>query len=176
MTKTMDIQIRDAQTNDMAEITEIYAHHVLHGLASFEEIPPTLDEMTARFNSIRSAGYPYIVAELEGSVAGYAYLGAYRARPAYRHSVENSVYIAPDMTGNGIGSALLAATIAACEGRNYNLMIAVIGDSENKASIALHTRHGFSMVGILKEVGFKHGRWVDTVLMQKSLPGPLTKK
>ena len=170
-TKSTDILIRDAHKDDMARVTDIYGHHVLHGLASFEEIPPTLDEMTARLDAIGAAGYPYIVAQIGDEIVGYAYVGAYRSRPAYRYSVENSGYIDPDMTGRGIGSALLQATIEVCEGRDYNLMIAIIGDSDNEASIALHTRHGFSLVGTLKDVGFKHNRWVDSVIMQR----PLTK-
>jgi len=164
-----NLLIRDADPDDMDRITEIYAHHILNGLASFEEIPPTVQDMGERFEATLASGLPYLVAEQNNIVMGYAYAGAYRARPAYRFSVENSVYVANDMQGKGIGSALLKATIDAFDDLDYNLMIAVIGDSGNKASIELHKRHGFEMVGILKKVGFKHNRWVDTVLMQLSL-------
>ncbi len=163
------IKVRDAHKNDIPKITEIYAHHVIYGLASFEEIPPEASEMLARFKEICDAGYPYHVAEIDNQVVGYAYAVQYRARPAYRHSVENSVYVDPSMTGRKIGSALLQATIEGCEKRGYNQIIAVIGDSDNTASIKLHEQHGFAMAGVLKDVGYKHNRWVDSVFMQRML-------
>ncbi len=170
MSETIDFIIRDAVERDIPGITDIYAHHVLHGLASFEEVPPTEQEMTERLKALREKDYPYFVAiNSNEEIVGYAYAGAYRARPAYRNSVENSVYVAFDKSGLGIGSDLLQATIDACISRQFRLMIAVIGDSDNNASIALHKRHGFTLVGVLKDVGFKHNRWVDSVYMQRML-------
>jgi len=166
----MTITVRDAHINDVPGITEIYAHHVLYGLASFEEIPPDENEISRRLEAKLNKGFPYLVAEdSNGEIVGYAYAGPYRARPAYRHSVENSVYVAHDKAGQGIGSALLQATIDACIERKFHSMIAVIGDTGNGASIVLHERHGFTHVGTLKDVGFKHNKWIDTVYMQRLL-------
>ncbi len=168
-----DIFIREAQEADLGAILEIYGHHVLHGLASFEETPPDPAEFRRRWHTIRERGLPYIAAvegrdARDGEILGYAYAGAYRPRPAYRHSVENSVYVAPGAHGRGIGAALLARLIADCEALAWvRQMVAVIGDSENTASIALHEKLGFRRVGTLQSVGFKHGRWVDSVLMQR---------
>lgn len=164
-----DVHIRDATPGDAAAIQGIYAHHVLTGLASFEETAPTVADMIARQQTAREAGYPYLVAEQDGAILGYAYASAYRPRPAYRFTVENSVYVRDDLAGQGIGSALLAALIARCEAGPWRQMIAVIGNSGNAASIALHRRFGFRDIGVLRSVGFKHGQWVDTVLMQRSL-------
>lgn len=147
----------------------IYAEHVLHGLASFEETPPSLDEMLSRRASVLKLGLPYVVAELNGRVVGYSYASSYRPRPAYRYTVEDSVYIAPEMGGQGLGTALLRTLIARCEAGPWRQMLAVIGDSGNKASIALHRRMGFQHTGTFKSVGFKFGHWVDSVLMQRSL-------
>jgi L-amino acid N-acyltransferase YncA len=161
--------IRDATPSDVPAIHAIYAHHVLHGLASFEEVPPTVEEMRARFEAVRSAGKPYLVAEVDGAVAGYGYASAYRARSAYRYSLENSIYVDEGVRGRGVGSALLQALIARCRAGPWRQMIAIIGDSANAASIGLHLKAGFRHVGVLERVGFKHGRWVDSVLMQLEL-------
>jgi L-amino acid N-acyltransferase YncA len=164
--------IREAAPADFDAISRIYAHYVLHALATFEETPPSVDDMRARHASIVDARLPYVVAELDGEVAGYAYASAYRARSAYRHTLEDSVYVADGFGGRGIGLALLTALIERCERGPWRQMIAVIGNSGNAGSIALHARLGFEHVGVLRKVGFKHGQWVDTVLMQRSLSEP----
>lgn len=161
--------VRDARPADFDAIARIYAHYVENALATFEEVAPAVDEMRARHASITGAGLPYLVAELEGTVVGYTYATAYRARSAYRHTIEDSVYIADGFNGRGVGLALLSALIARCETGPWRQMIAVIGNSGNAGSIALHARLGFEHVGVLRNVGFKHGRWVDTVLMQRPL-------
>jgi L-amino acid N-acyltransferase YncA len=161
--------IRDATVADMAAVQAIYARHVLHGLASFEEEPPPLEEMLLRRLQVLERGLPWIVAEVEGAVVGYAYATGYRQRRAYRFTLEDSVYVADGMAGRGVGTSLLAALIARCEAGPWRQMIAVIGDSANAGSIALHRRIGFATIGILPSVGFKHGRWVDSVLMQRPL-------
>lgn len=153
----------------MDAVTAIYAHHVLTGTGSFEEAPPSPAEMAARRAAVLALGAPWLVAELDGRVAGFAYAGAYRARPAYRHTVEDSVYVAPDALGRGVGRALLSELVARCEAGPFRQMIAVIGGSENTGSIALHRALGFAPVGTFTAVGFKFGRWVDTVLMQRAL-------
>ena len=163
------ILIRPATADDMARITAIYGVHARQGLASFEEAPPDEAEMTRRLASVRAAGLPYLTATIGGAVVGYAYAGPYRARPAYRFTVENSVYVDPAQIGQGIGRALLAPLIAECAAAGRRQMIAVIGDSANAASIGLHAALGFRQVGILRSVGFKFGRWVDSVLMQREL-------
>ncbi len=169
MRKVLGMLVDEAQDEDMPAIAAIYAHHVATGLASFEEAPPSLEEMGRRRADILRLKLPYFAARLDNSVAGYAYVSPYRARSAYRFSIENSVYVANGMARRGIGGALLAALIAHCEQGPWRQMIAVIGDSANAASIALHRSHGFRMVGTLEAVGFKHGRFVDTVLMQRAL-------
>ena len=163
------ITIRDALETDMADIHAIYAHHVRHGLASWEDIPPTLAEMLARREAVLNLDLPYIVAEQDGMIVGYSYAGTYRPRPGYRFAIENSVYVAAGCGGRGVGSALLQALISRCEQGPGRQMLAVIGDSANEASIALHRRAGFEMVGIFRSIGFKHGRWLDSVLMQRPL-------
>jgi L-amino acid N-acyltransferase YncA len=169
------VLIRDAAEADMAAVQAIYSHHVLHGLASFEETPPGVDEMLARREAVLQLGLPYLVAERDGGVVGYSYATAYRPRPAYRFTVEDSVYVAEGLAGRGIGSALLGELIARCEAGPWRQMLAVIGDSGNTASLGLHRRHGFAPAGTLRSVGFKFGRWVDTVLMQRQLgPGDET--
>jgi L-amino acid N-acyltransferase YncA len=165
------ILVRDAADTDMSAVTGIYAQHVLHGLASFEEVPPPLDEMKARRAGVLKLGLPYLVAELDGRVVGYSYATFYRARPAYRYTVEDSVYVEDNLHGRGIGTALLAELIARCERGPWRQMLAVIGDSGNAGSIALHRRMGFTPAGTLASVGFKLGRWVDSVFMQRAL-GP----
>jgi phosphinothricin acetyltransferase len=163
------VTVRDAQDADMAAVQAIYAYHVLNSLATFEETPPSVDELLARRDTVLRAGLPYLVGELGGQVVGYSYAIAYRPRPAYRHTIEDSVYVADGMGGHGIGSALLGELIARCERGNWRQMLAVIGNSGNAGSLALHRRMGFQPVGTLTSVGFKFGRWVDTVLMQRPL-------
>jgi L-amino acid N-acyltransferase YncA len=161
--------IRSARPADIAATTRIYAHAVRHGTASFELEPPQEAEMARRQSTLLADGFPYLVAEADGSVLGYAYAGPYRARPAYRFTVEDSVYIAPDAQGRGLGRLLLEALIVESEARGYRQMIAVIGDSAQHASIALHAALGFRLIGTFQAVGFKFGRWLDTVLMQRAL-------
>jgi L-amino acid N-acyltransferase YncA len=163
------ISIRPVQSADIAAITRIYAHAVQHGTASFELDPPDLKEMTRRLEALNAGGFPYLVAEAESEVLGYAYAGPYRARPAYRFSVEDSVYIAPNAQRRGLGRLLLERLIVESETRGYRQMIAVIGDSAQHASIALHTALGFRMIGTFEAVGWKFGRWLDSVLMQRPL-------
>ena len=163
------ILVRDARDTDMDAVTKIYAAHVLHGLASFEEVPPSLDEMKSRRAAVLQLDLPYLVAELDGRVMGYSYATFYRTRPAYRYTVEDSVYVEDGLHGRGIGTALLAELIARCECGPWRQMLAVIGDSGNAGSIALHRRLGFAPAGNLISVGFKLGRWVDSVFMQRAL-------
>jgi L-amino acid N-acyltransferase YncA len=165
------IFVRDARDADMHAVTKIYAAHVLHGLASFEEIPPSLEEMQSRRASVLQLGLPYLVAEMDGRVVGYSYATFYRTRPAYRYTVEDSVYVEDGLNGRGIGTLLLAELIARCERGPWRQMLAVIGDSANAGSIALHRRMGFTPAGSLTSVGFKFGRWVDSVFMQRALGG-----
>ena len=163
--------VRQATADDVPAITAIYAYHVETGTASFELSPPTGDEMRERFEACARGDYPYFVAECAGRVVGYAYAGPYRARPAYRHTVENSVYIEADEVGRGIGGALLAVLVEQCKARGFRQMIAIIGGADNAASIRLHAKHGFVETGRLLAVGYKHERWLDTVMMQLAL-GP----
>lgn len=163
--------VRESRLEDLGRIQAIYSHHVLNGLASFEEVPPDVAEMDRRRRDVLGRGLPYLAAEIDGIVAGYAYAGPYRLRTAYRFTVEDSIYIDPRFTGHGLGRALLTAVIARCTAAGCRQMVAVIGDSGNGASIGLHRRLGFEPVGVLKSVGFKFGRWVDSVLMQRTL-GP----
>jgi phosphinothricin acetyltransferase len=168
-TPAASVAMRDAHERDVGAIWAIYANHVLYGSASFEEVPPSTAELLQRYQSVRAAGLPYLVAERAGRVVGYSYATPYRTRSAYRFTVEDSVYIAPDCTRLGSGRALLAELIERCERGPWRQMVAVIGDSGNSGSIALHRALGFVPVGTLQAVGFKHGRWVDTVLMQRAL-------
>jgi phosphinothricin acetyltransferase len=163
------LEIRPTVAADLPAITEIYGHAVRYGTATFELIPPDLAEMTRRFGALMASGYPYLVAVLDGRVVGYAYAGAYRPRPAYRFTVENSVYLQPAIHRRGIGLQLLQRLIAESEARGYRQMIAVIGDSANAGSIGVHTRCGFQMIGTHPHVGFKFNRWLDTVMMQLAL-------
>lgn len=161
--------IRDAQEADMVAVQAIYAHHVLHGLATFEEVPPSVDELIGRRAAVLDSGLPYLVAELDGAVVGYCYAATYRPRPAYRYALEDSVYIAHGRDGRGIGTALLGELIVRCERGPWRQMTAVIGNSGNAGSIALHRRMGFRHIGTFEAVGFKLGQWVDTVMMQRAL-------
>ena len=163
------LEIRPATAADLPSITEIYEHAVRFGTATFELVPPDLAEMTRRFGTLMDGGFPYVVAAVEGRVVGYAYAGAYRPRPAYRFTVENSVYLRPTIHRRGIGLQLLQRLIAECEARGYRQMIAVIGDSANAASIGVHLKCGFEMIGTHPNVGFKFGRWLDAVMMQRAL-------
>ncbi|MEE8274204.1 MAG: N-acetyltransferase family protein [Alphaproteobacteria bacterium] len=161
--------LRESRDADLVAIAAIYAHHVRHGLASFEEEPPDADELGRRRAALLERGYPYIVAEAGGAVVGYAYAGPYRPRPAYRHTVEDTVYVAPDAAGRGVGRALLEALIARCTALGYRQMVAVIGDSANAPSIGLHEALGYRRAGTLASVGFKFGRWIDTIILQRAL-------
>jgi phosphinothricin acetyltransferase len=163
------LEIRPATAADLPAITEIYDHAVRHGTATFELTPPDLAEMSRRFGVLQDGGYPYLAAASDGRVIGYAYAGAYRPRPAYRFTVENSIYLKPAIHRRGIGMQLLRRLIAESEERGYRQMIAVIGDSANAGSVGVHTRCGFQMVGTHPSVGFKFGRWLDTVMMQRAL-------
>lgn len=168
-------RIRAARDADVTAITAIYAHHVLHGTASFELDPPSDAETRARRAHVHEEGMPYLVAEVDGVVVGYAYATIYRTRRAYRFTAEDSLYVRHDLAGRGIGRALLNELIAECERIGCRQMIAQIGDSANVASITLHERAGFAHAGTLKSVGFKFGRWLDTVRMQRALgPGDST--
>lgn len=161
--------IRDSTEADLAAIQRIYAHHVLHGLASFEEEVPTVVELARRRADVLARGLPHLVAERDGAVVGYSYASPYRARAAYRFSIEDSVYVVEGLSGRGIGRALLTALIAKCEAGGWRQMVAIIGDSGNAGSIGLHESLGFARAGLLPSIGFKRGRWVDGVLMQRAL-------
>jgi L-amino acid N-acyltransferase YncA len=163
------IPIRTAEARDLTAITAIYEHAVRYGTASFELEPPNEGEMARRYEALRSGSYPYLVAQIEGAIMGYAYAGPYRARPAYRWSVEDSIYVAPAAQRRGIGRALLDRLIVEAERGGFRQMIAVIGDSANVGSIELHRTAGFRLVGTFDNVGFKFGRWLDSVLMQRPL-------
>lgn len=163
------LTIRPCKEADIPAITEIYRDAVLHGRASFEIDPPAVDTMLERRRLLVEGNYPYLVAETEGKIAGYAYAGAYRARPAYGAAVEDSVYVDPAAKGRGIGRKLLDALIEAATARGFRQMIAVIGDSANAASVGVHRAAGFEHVGTFKSIGWKHGQWLDTVLMQRAL-------
>jgi L-amino acid N-acyltransferase YncA len=163
--------IRPSRDDDVAAITAIYGHHVLHGVASFEEVPPSEAEMARRRAEIVGRGFPHVVAERGGKVVGYCYAGPYRARVGYRFSVEDSIYIEPGEVGRGIGRALLAEIIERSTELGYRQMIAVIGGSETLPSIRLHAALGFSHIGVFTGIGFKFGRWIDSVYMQRPL-GP----
>lgn len=161
--------IRDSRPDDIAAVAAIYREAVLFGSASFETVPPDEAEMRRRHATVLAGGHCWLVAERNGTVLGYAYAGPYRARPAYRWTVENSVYVDAAVRGAGVGRRLLAALIDAEAAKGSRQMIAIIGDSANVASLRLHERAGFVPVGTLRTVGWKHGRWLDTVLMQRAL-------
>lgn len=164
------LTITDATPDDLAAVQQIYAYHVLYGAASFEETPPTREEMQQRCSKVQEAGLPWLVAKWEDRVVGYCYATPYRSRPAYRFTVEDSVYIAEGLQGNGIGKALLAELIARCERGPWRQMLAIVGNAEdNRGSLALHQKLGFTSVGTLNAVGFKFGDWRDTHIMQRAL-------
>lgn len=161
--------VRPATPDDLPVIQAIYAHHVARGLASFEEEAPPVQEMRRRYEEVTAKGLPYLVAEAGGAIAGYGYCTLYRTRSAYRYALEDSVYVRNDAVGKGIGKAILGELVKRCEALGYRQMIAVIGDSANAASIGVHASQGFLRVGTLRSTGFKLGRWVDSVLMQRPL-------
>ena len=163
------VSIHPCTEGDIEAIQAIYAHYVATNLATFELEPPTAHQMLARRAAILEGGYPYLVARLGGEVAGYAYGSAYRSRPAYRHTVEDSIYVAPGLRQAGIGSALLRELIVQCEQRGFRQMVGVVGNSANTGSLRVHEALGFRQVGTLGCVGYKFGQWVDTVLMQRAL-------
>jgi phosphinothricin acetyltransferase len=163
------VAVRDAVAADFSAITALYAHHVQTGLASFEEVPPSTDEMLRRCQGVRARGLPWRVAELDGRLAGYCYVSPYHARSAYRFTVQDSVYVGDEFIGRGIGTALLQDVIDTCTAKGYRQMIAVVGDSGNEASLRLHARLGFRTIGQTLRVGVKFGRWVDIVHLQRAL-------
>lgn len=171
----MTPSIRPATLADAASVQAIYAHHVAHGTGTFEEVAPTHDEMAARIAAVLDRGLPYLVAEVDGAVAGFAYAGPFRLRSAYRYTAEDSVYVAPAASGRGVGRALLTALVAACEAAGLRQLIAVIGDSGNAASIGVHRACGFEHAGVATGVGYKHGRFLDVVFMQRALNGGATR-
>ena len=161
--------VRPVRAADLPAIQSIYAHHVLHGTASFEETPPTVQEMRGRYDDVVSRGLPYLAAEESGEVLGYGYCSLYRTRSAYRYTLEDSVYVREGQHRMGIGRAILAALIERSEALGYRQLVAIIGDRAQAASIGLHASLGFLRAGTLRSVGFKFGRWVDTVMMQRPL-------
>lgn len=163
------MKVRDATEADLEAVTAIYAEHVLHGVGTFEEVPPTPDEIRSRWQGVTRLDLPWLVAEANGRVLGYAYATPFRPRSAYRYVAEDSVYVAADAHRRGVGKALLAALIVRCEALDLRQLMAVIGDSENQGSIGLHAALGFEPAGMFKAVGYKHCRWLDIVLMQRPL-------
>jgi L-amino acid N-acyltransferase YncA len=161
--------VRPATPQDLPAIQSIYAHHVMHGLASFEEVPPPLAELRSRYDSVLEHGLPYLAAEEKGEILGYGYCTLYRTRSAYRHTLEDSIYVKHGLHRKGVGKAILKELIAICAAQNYRQLIAVIGDSANAASIGVHASLGFVRAGVLRSTGFKFGRWVDSVYMQLPL-------
>ena len=165
------VSIRDVREADAAAIAGLYAHHVLHGTASYEVDPPSEAHTLAKIRGITAPGWPFVVAEVDGSVAGYAYATQFRDRPAYRFACENSIYVRHDCIGRGIGKALLTVLLDRAAAFGFKQMIAVVGGAE-PSSVALHQSCGFEQVGRLHQVGFKHGKWLDTVYLQRALNGP----
>ena len=164
--------VRPATLADAAAIAAIYAHHVRHGFGTFEEVPPPLAEMASRVSAVQTAGHPWLVLEDAGEVAGYAYASQFRPRSGYRFAVEDSVYVAPEAQGRGHGRRLLQAVIETCTAQGRRQMTAAVGDSANLASIRLHQALGFETVGVLPRLGFKQGRWLDVVFLQRALGPP----
>ncbi len=165
----MSMQITDAQNGDLPSIQAIYAHHVLTGTGTFEDIPPALEEMEARFTAKIVAGFAWLVARDASGILGFGYYGPFRERAAYRHTVEDSVYVRDGVRGQGVGKALVSALMDRAREQNFNQMLALIGDSENVASIGVHASLGFQHCGTMRKVGYKFDRWLDVVIMQKSL-------
>ncbi|MEU9710582.1 N-acetyltransferase family protein [Streptomyces sp. NPDC047967] len=171
MTATEPV-IRPAVPADLNAVAEIYTYYVRHTVITFEETPPPVAAWHRRLDDLGALGLPFLVAEVSGDVVGYAYTAPWRPKPAYRHTVEDSLYLAPGRTGRGLGGALLAALLTACDGTHVRQMIAVIADAGSDASAALHRRHGFTEAGRLSAVGHKHDRWIDTLLMQRTFGRP----
>jgi L-amino acid N-acyltransferase YncA len=167
--RKLDLQVRDADQADIPAIQAIYAHWVTHSAGTFEEVPPSVEEMTARHAAIIDKGLPFIVADDDGEILGYAYAGPFRPRSAYRYTLEDSIYVAPFVQHRGVGRLLLADLLQRCSSLGYRQMIAVIGDSANQGSIGLHRKLGFRQEGVLRGVGLKFGRWVDVVIMHRPL-------
>lgn len=165
----MGLAIRDTRREDLAAITAIYRHYVLHGTSTFEIDPPSEFEMEHRWLAVQKVELPFLCAEADGQVVGYAYANNYRLRPAYRYTVESSIYLHTEFCGRGIGERLLREIIGQCASKGRKQMVAIIGDSANLASRKLHLKCGFRLVGTLEKVGYKFDRWLDTVLMQKDL-------
>jgi phosphinothricin acetyltransferase len=165
------VRIRPAALEDLEAVQTIYAHHVLNGLGTFEEVPPSIQEIAQRHAAVCAKGLPWLAADVDGRIAGYAYAGPFRPRAAYRYTVEDSVYVAPDCMGRGLGKALLNAVITRCEALGLRQMVAVIGDSGNAGSIGVHRSCGFEFKTAVQSVGWKFGRWVDVVWMQRALNG-----
>jgi phosphinothricin acetyltransferase len=163
--------VRDANAADIAAVHAIYAHHVSHGFGTFDEVPPSLGEYEAKWRGVVEAGLAWLVAVEANDVVGFAYASPFRPRTGYRYTVEDTVYVRDDRRGRGVGTALLPPLIARCEAAGARQVVAVIGDSQNAGSIALHAKAGFEHAGTMKSVGFKLGRWIDVVLMQRSLGG-----
>jgi phosphinothricin acetyltransferase len=163
------VAVRPTSPGDLRAISDIYAHHVQTGVATFELTAPDLPEWQRRFESVTSPGLPFLTATVEDEIVGYAYCAPWKSRPAYRHTVEDSVYVAPDAVGLGVGGRLLDALLAECASAGIREVIAVIVDADGEASLALHRNRGFIDAGRLRAVGFKHGRWLDTILLQRSL-------
>lgn len=161
--------IRPSREEDLPAIAAIYAHHVLHGTGTFETEPPSVSDMTARRADVLSKGLPYLVAEQDGKIAGFAYGNWFKPRPAYRYSVEDSIYMAPDLQRKGLGRALLTELLARCEAAGVRKVMAIIGDSANAGSVGIHRALGFTQVGIIESCGWKFGAWRDIVIMQKTL-------
>jgi len=168
-TASTALTVRPSRDADIPAITALYAHHVRTGTASFEEIPPGEAEMAERRAAILARGLPYLVAESGGTLAGYAYAGPYRTRSAYRFALENSVYVDAGMARRGVGRALMGPLLEICEAAGYRRMVAVIGGGDNHGSIGLHAACGFRPAGVLPGMGFKFGRWIDSVLMERPL-------
>jgi len=164
-----EITIRPSTDDDIGAIHDIYEYEVLHGTATFDEIPPSRDYLLGKRADILASGFPFLVAEVDGVVAAYSYVSLYRQRSAYSKTVENAIYVDPEKRISGIGTKLMAAVLAECEKLDIKQIIAVIGDSDNMGSLNLHKKLGFRKVGTLRDVGFKFGRWLDSVLMQKTL-------
>ncbi len=164
-----DIHIRDVESGDMAAICAIYSDEVLTGVSSWEYIPPTLDEITTRKDTVLKGGFPYRVATKDGTVIGYAYASPYRPREGYRFTVENSVYVSDTARGLGVGRLLIEDLVSKCETLGYRQMIAVIGSSANQQSILFHQKMGFDKAGVIKSIEHKFDRWMDSVIMQRTL-------
>lgn len=175
MNSSNPITLRAATVEDVGMMTDIYAHHVLSGTGSFEEVPPTLNVMLDRWQQRENDKYPTLIAQIHGQVAGFAYAGNYKPRSAYRFTVEDSIYVAADHVGQGVGRAMLQALIDICIDAGYRQMMAVIGDSANHSSITLHERCGFIHIGTATGLGFKHGKWLDVIYMQRELVSSLEK-